>query len=269
MQLARSLPARDFSLAVFLIALATLLAFVSTAQAAAELGYGGEPIPWVGLLRARVVDWYLCFLFLPLLWWLAEARPIGRGSWAAALPLHLAASLACALAKEGLYVVVGNWFRPGVFHLPEILAGDYFDEVLLFWAMIGLVHAFRAYNPEPSPVAVGTEPPSQTSPDRFVVRTSAGYRPVRADEIRWIEAQGNYACLHIDRGAPLLRETMAVLERRLDPQFVRIHRRAIVNRDRIARIEPCSHGAYRIVLATGEVLISGRSYNRAVRRLIG
>jgi two-component system LytT family response regulator len=104
--------------------------------------------------------------------------------------------------------------------------------------------------------------------DRFVVRTSAGYRPVRASQVHWIEAQGNYACLHMDEGTPLLRETMASLARRLEPDFIRVHRRAIVNRERIARIEPCSHGAYRIVLVTGDALLSGRSYNSTVRSLI-
>src|SRR5688500_1791537 len=167
MQLALPLPRRDFTLTVFLIAFATLLAFVSTAQAAAELGYGGEPIPWIGLLRARVVDWYLCFLFLPALWWLAKARPIGRSGWATALPLHFAASLGCALAKESLYVLVGNWFRPGVFRLPEILAGDYFDEVLLFWAMIGLIHAFRAHGAA-APRGARSDARPVAAVDRFV-----------------------------------------------------------------------------------------------------
>src|SRR5688572_6304083 len=199
MQLALPLPRRDFTVTVFLLAFATLLAFISTAQAAAELGYSGEPIPWVGLLRARVVDWYLCFLFLPALWWLAKARPIGRAGLATALPLHLAASLGCALAKESLYVLVGNWFRPGLFRLPEILAGDYFDEVLLFWAMIGLIHAFRAHGSGPPRIAIPEARPASIS-ERFVVRTSAGYRAVRASQINWIEAQGNYACLHLDDG---------------------------------------------------------------------
>lgn len=265
MELARTLARRDFPTFVFFLVFATLLAFVSTGQAAAELLYGGEQVPWIGLLRARVVDWYLCFLFLPLLCLLARSYPISRRTWATALPLHLAASLACALAKEMLYVLVGNWFRPGVFHLPEILAGDYFDEVLLFWAMIGLIHAFIA-QPRPRFRQGRTE---AASPSAFLVRTGGAWRTVAPDEIAWIEAQGNYACLHTGAGAPLVRETMAALETRLGPLFVRVHRRAIVNRRKIARIEPRSHGAYRLILDSGECLLSGRSYNKAVRALFG
>ncbi len=251
---------------VLLFAAATLLAFTSTAQSAAELGYHGEAVPWIGLFKARLVGWYICALFVPFLYWLATVRPVGASSWRTALPVHLAAGLACALGKEILFVSIGNWFRPGVFHLPEILAGDYFDEVLLFWALTGLIHAClgrsRAADSPPRPRN------GDVRPDPFVVRTAGGYQLVRPEDVGWIDAQGNYARLHSQAGAHLVRETMAALERRLDGAFVRVHRRAIVNRRHVTRVEARSHGSYRIVLDSGESLVSGRTYNRAVRRLL-
>lgn len=245
-------------------AAAMLLALVSTGQAAAWRLYQGEPAPWIGLLRASVVDWYCFAAFVPAIYWLARRFPLGRSRLAISGPVHLAASLAFALLKESLFVAVGEYFRPGVFALPEILAGDFVSEVLAFWALIGAAHAYvyhRAERPRET-----TPPPHDKA--QFTVRDRAGYRVVAAADVEWIGAEGNYAMLRAGGGSHLVRETMAALEARLGSGFLRVHRSAIVNVARIVRIEPLSHGEYRIVLASGEAVTSGRSYNAKVRSLI-
>jgi hypothetical protein len=263
MDASRSLPALKPRAWAALFAVATLLAFGSTVQAAMALSYGGETVPWIGLLKARLVDWYGCVLFIPVLYWLAAARPLHARTWTRILPLHLLAGLVCALGKEALYVTIGNWFRPGVFHLPEILAGDYLDEVLFFWAVIALIHLYRR------PVAAPAEPPVPAR-DGFVARLgSGGYRLIASADVEWIDAQGNYARLHTGYGSFLVRETMAALSARLEARFVRVHRSAIVDRTRITRIEPGRHGRYRIILASGAEVHAGRSYGHAVRALLG
>jgi hypothetical protein len=249
---------------VLLIAAATVFALMSTAQSAVYLRYAGEPIPWVGLLKARLVNWYLYALFVPLLYRLALARPIDRRSWPAAVPLHLSVGLTCAIVKEGLFTLIGNWFRPGVFRLTEILAGDYFDEVLIFCAMIAIIHGYLGW------ARVRSEPTGGEQPnDRFMVSGIGGYRMVPVNQVEWIEAQGNYAQLNTKEGGHLVRETMASLERRLGDGFVRVHRGAIVNRLHIQRIEPRSHGAYAITLSSGSQVVTSRSYNGRLRSLIG
>jgi hypothetical protein len=46
----------------------------------------------------------------------------------------------------------------------------------------------------------------------------------------WIEATGNYACIHTASGSHLLRETMAHLEEKLaSHHFIRVRKSAIVN----------------------------------------
>ena len=62
---------------------------------------------------------------------------------------------------------------------------------------------------------------------------------IRADEIDWVDAAGNYVRLHVKGDAYLFRETMSAMEARLDPsRFVRIHRSHIVNADRIKELQP-------------------------------
>lgn len=248
---------------LLLLVAATALALISTLQAAAYLRYSGQPIPWIGLLKARLVNWYLYALFVPVLYRLALAWPIDRNSWRIALPLHAIAGLVCAVVKEALFVAIGEWFRPGVFHLPEILAGDYFDEVLFFWAVIAIVHTYLGWS------RARTEPNSRERPiDRFVVSGLRSYRVITVERVEWIDAQGNYAQLNTSEGRHLIRETMTSLEHRLGEGFVRVHRSAIVNRSHIDRIEPRSHGVYAVVLSSGARIVTGRSYNRNLRGLL-
>lgn len=246
---------------ILLAAAATMLALVATAQSAAFLNYSGEPVPWLGLLKASLVNWYLYALFVPFLYWLAIVRPIDRRGWHMALPLHLVAGLVSAVVKEMLFVAIGDWFRPGVFRLQEILAGDYFDEVLFFWAIIAAIQAYLGWRRARSPEV------QARCLDRFVINGAGGYRVIPVDDVRWIDAQGNYAQLNTTDGRHLVRNTMASLDRRLGDGFVRVHRGAIVNRAHIERIEPRSHGSYTLVLSGGDRIVTSRSYNRRLRTL--
>ena len=69
---------------------------------------------------------------------------------------------------------------------------------------------------------------------RLMIKVSGRVTLLKVDELDFIEADGNYAKLHVGPKAHLLREKMHDLEERLDPaKFVRIHRSVIVNLDRI------------------------------------
>jgi LytTr DNA-binding domain len=250
---------RHLALFLALAASATLLALLTTAQAGFALAYEGLRIPWTGLLKARLADWYICALFMPLLIWLARRFPVDRAQWARSLPIHVLASVPIALAKEAIFVAVGNWFRPGAFELAGILAEDLGHEVIAVWALAALAHALAFHE---------RFAPAEAAPaGRIAVRTRSGHRLLRVEDVEWIESHGNYARLTTPDGRFLLRETIAALEQRLGTSFVRIHRRIIVRADRITRIEPRSHGEYWLTLASGERLGSSRSYARAVRRL--
>jgi two-component system, LytTR family, response regulator len=95
---------------------------------------------------------------------------------------------------------------------------------------------------------------------RLMIKLTNRVILVNVSEIDWIEADGNYAKLHVGRKSHMLREKMHDLEARLDPQqFVRIHRSIIVNLDRIKELYPHFNGDYMIVLADGTQLKLSRS----------
>jgi two-component system LytT family response regulator len=79
----------------------------------------------------------------------------------------------------------------------------------------------------------------RTAAQRFMVRSAGRVVFLKADEIDWIEAADYYARLHVGNNSYLLRDSMNDLEASLDPnQFVRIHRSAIVNLDRVREMDP-------------------------------
>jgi len=106
-------------------------------------------------------------------------------------------------------------------------------------------------------------------PVRIVVREGERLFFVRAEEVDWIDAAGNYARLHARNKTHLVRETMKSLEARLDPAtFVRIHRSVIVNVDRIGSLEPYFHGEYVVTMKDGTRFTSSRSHSERLRSLL-
>jgi two-component system LytT family response regulator len=76
-------------------------------------------------------------------------------------------------------------------------------------------------------------------PDRLLVPERGRMVPIEVSAIDWIQAEGDYARVHAAGKSYLVARSMSDLERRLDrDRFPRIHRSAIVNRDRIKEIVP-------------------------------
>ncbi|MDF1506280.1 LytTR family DNA-binding domain-containing protein [Roseisolibacter sp. H3M3-2] len=107
-------------------------------------------------------------------------------------------------------------------------------------------------------------------PRRFVVRGARGHYFVPVEDVETAVAEGNYVALGDGQRSHLVRETMKSLEQKVDPaRFVRIHRSAIVNVDRIARVEPLGHGEYRVTMRSGARFESSRAYGDRIKALLG
>ncbi|MDB4950096.1 MAG: yehT 1 [Gemmatimonadetes bacterium] len=99
-------------------------------------------------------------------------------------------------------------------------------------------------------------------PELIAIKTGDQFRFVEVKDIDHIEADGNYARIHIDKSQRLLHKTLTEMEERLlDPaRFVRIHRSTIVNLSRIAAVEPLFHGELSVILKDGTRLVCSRRY---------
>jgi len=104
-----------------------------------------------------------------------------------------------------------------------------------------------------------TTPPTWS--DRIAAK--AGNRTVllRAEQVDYVEAAGNYLRLWVGPEKLLLRETLQSLEGRIDPaRFLRIHRSFLVNLDRVREVEPYFHGDAILKLQDGRRLTLSRTY---------
>ena len=114
-----------------------------------------------------------------------------------------------------------------------------------------------------------TMKPPRALPARFLVRSGRRMHFVRAEEIDWLDAQGNYVRLHVGGHAFLLRDTMTAMDAKLDPDtFIRVHRSAIVNVDRVAQFEPHVHGEFVITMRDGARLTTSAAHSANLRRLL-
>jgi len=105
-------------------------------------------------------------------------------------------------------------------------------------------------------------------PKRILVRVRDKIVVVRTADIDWIEAADYYASIHAGGSTYLLRETLNELEGRLDPErFLRVHRSAIVNVDRVREIHPMFRGDCLLVLVDGTEVKLSRTRREDFERL--
>jgi len=101
------------------------------------------------------------------------------------------------------------------------------------------------------------------------IRDDAGTVRVDVNHIDWIDAAGDYMCVHADGRTYVLRETMKSLEAVLDPRiFQRVHRSTIVNVQRVRRLRPHTNGEYFLTLEDGQEIKLSRSYRDRVDQLL-
>jgi two-component system LytT family response regulator len=105
---------------------------------------------------------------------------------------------------------------------------------------------------------------------RILVRDRGRTRVIDTDAIDWIEAADYYALLHVGTESHLLRETMNDLEERLDPErFVRAHRSAIVNVERVREVQAVARGDRLLILAGGARVRLSRARREAFEGRLG
>jgi two-component system LytT family response regulator len=107
-------------------------------------------------------------------------------------------------------------------------------------------------------------PGAERYPDAIAIKGGASYIVTPIADIDWIEADGNYARIHVQKRARLLTKSLATLEKDvLDPGiFVRVHRSSIVNAKKIAAVEPEVHGDLTLVLHDGTHVQCSRRYRK-------
>jgi two-component system LytT family response regulator len=89
---------------------------------------------------------------------------------------------------------------------------------------------------------------------------------VDIDDIVWVDAAGDYMCIHANGVTHIMRSTLKALVDKLDSHhFKRIHRSTIVNLNHIEHVKSLARGEYILELDCGESLKVSRNYRDAVK----
>src|SRR5262245_14107818 len=116
------------------------LALLSVAQGAIAFAQRGLPIHWGPMTLRALADWYTCALFTPVFFWLARRFPIDRDGWKSGIPVHFVAAAICVVLKYTIYVPIARWLEGPRFTLSGMLASLFIVEMMIFWAVIAIVH---------------------------------------------------------------------------------------------------------------------------------
>ena len=116
----------------------------------------------------------------------------------------------------------------------------------------------------------GESKPIDLEEDRkFTIKDGDSVMLVREAEIDWIDAAGDYMCIHVAGETHVIRSTMRELLTRLDQErFKRVHRSTIVNTDRIIKIQRHTKGDYILHLDCDEEVKVSRHYKSVIKEFI-
>jgi sensor histidine kinase YesM len=119
------------ALAVF-FAISTSLTYISQGRA---------PV-WGLALSVALASWWIWAALTPLVVWLARWMPLSRRRLAIHLPILLAGGVAVAFLK----VTVEGWIRLWMLgQRPYVLISNLALQVLIYWAIVAVVHALDHY----------------------------------------------------------------------------------------------------------------------------
>ena len=92
---------------------------------------------------------------------------------------------------------------------------------------------------------------------------------VPARDVEWIDAAGDYMCVHVRGRTHVMRTTLKQLETLLDPAlFLRVHRSTVINASLVEAVEPHANGEFFVTLRGGTRLKVSRSYRDRIARFL-
>ena len=209
-------------------------------------GYYAEYTPWP-TIRYLFIGFILFLLFLPGFHKLMEhiRKEYYRQFW-----VFVALSI-------GLLILIYYTFSSGLMYLlnykdsffSESYARFYFGRVVVFHILLLIFLSAYVFYKNKGAVA------------KQITGTLGRKKiTIKATMARWIEADDHYLRIHLDEGIMLKRSTLDQMTKELNPEFVRIHRKYLVNKDLVIGREKNKRDEY-LILTTGERLKVGRSYS--------
>ncbi len=174
--------------------------------------------------------------------------------------VHVAGMVAI---RELVYLLVGRNYDFGDLSVEAWY--EYRKDARSYVTIMVILYAYRYISSrmisEASPIREGEKEVDDQPTERFILRKLGKEYLLKADDVEWIEAAGNYMNMHAMNNVYPVRETMTGLEERLGrDDFVRVHRSHIVNLNFIESITPGDSGDGVINMRSGAQIRLSRRY---------
>lgn len=104
---------------------------------------------------------------------------------------------------------------------------------------------------------------------KLVIKDGTRSTEIPQDQIEWIDAAGDYMCVHAGGETHIMRNTMKKLEAELDSSLLqRIHRSTIVNIRQVVEMQAHINNEYFLTLKCGHTVKLSRSYKDKLKYFI-
>ena len=138
-------------------------------------------------------------------------------------------------------------------------------------SLLGAIDAIRTNISDHEPVRKkSANRDSLTTPERKIsIKDRDSIKLIKIDSIAWVDAAGDYMCVHADGETHIMRCTMNSLLEELDATiFKRVHRSTIVNLNCIEEVIPHTKGEYFLQLENGEKIKVSRNYRDTIKTFL-
>ncbi len=104
---------------------------------------------------------------------------------------------------------------------------------------------------------------------KLTIRDGTDVALIPVATIEWVDAAGDYMCIHAQNKTHVMRVTMTQLEGLLDPaMFLRVHRSTLVNAQHVVGLAGHDNGEFFVTLTNGARLKVSRGYRDRVARFL-
>jgi len=137
--------------------------------------------------------------------------------------------------------------------------------------LLGAIEAITRHVAERAPVREKNTDAEQPADHerKLTIRDRDSIKLIRTDSIAWVDAAGDYMCVHAQGETHVMRCTMKNLLHELDKSmFKRVHRSTIVNLNCIEEVIPHFKGEYFLRLDNGERIKVSRKYRGVIKRFL-
>ena len=118
-------------------------------------------------------------------------------------------------------------------------------------------------------MAEGKPAPGPRWPEKITVKDGSDIQFIRVADIQWVDAAGDYMCIHAGGKTHIMRITMKQLEGMLNPAvFLRVHRSTIVNSACITGAQTLDNGEFLLNIEGNAQLKVSRSYRERIREFL-